>query len=176
MAKNTPALPPLYLAVIMFALGLFVATLIHTGTGVRKESDKAQADSDVLFELNGQAYRAEDLPEPQRDKWRAWRERARDWEKRLIESAALRLYFEETARTEGEDARTVSERMLAVQVSEDEVEAFYNKNRDRFNAPFGALRESIRRALTEHKRQQARDALIEQLSRQGTLTLHARSR
>ena len=169
MSGKKPGLPPYYLAVVMFALGLFVATLIHTGSRAR-DSGRDNAH-DVLFTLNGQPWRAADLPEPQASKWKAFHDQVKDWEYRLITSAALRAWFESVAESEGSTPEAVSKRLLGTEVSDDEVAAFYSANQDQLKAPYSELRDSIRAALVRHREDQNRAALLEKLIREGVLDI-----
>ena len=154
-----------------FALGMFIATLIHTQSPKRQTAPPAFAgeskpDPDMaLFELKGEIYTPATLPdEASRVFGEAWRSALDSYQKGLMRAIVKTIH---SRPAEFEDIISGTD---IGRITDADVERFYEMNAEQMKAPLTAIREELKRALEVNRRAEASTALIRDLVLSGQLT------
>ncbi|OZG74962.1 hypothetical protein BTA51_00745 [Hahella sp. CCB-MM4] len=171
MAKSKLSVPPIYVGIIMFSLGLFVATLLHSGK-LGYSSDTPD-DNDTLFTLMKQSYTVKDLPYPQASAVYALDQDNYEQKVRQVQQAALTLHLDKLARESGKTREEVRNELIDVEpISDDEVSRFYEINKAQISQPFYAIKDALKNALNRDRLGRAEQRLIDDLVSQGLLTVN----
>ncbi len=149
------------IAFFAFVFGSLVSTLIH-----QKNQDPKRHSE--LFSLFNQAYSIETLPDDVADKLAMHLNHSQDKSRRLLEVAAWHAL--EEAFTRGDPKALGFETQLAmISVTDQEVETFWENNRDRIRQPFHEAGTLIRKHLTQEKTRRQLSTMIKQLVDSGEL-------
>ncbi|GAA3971456.1 hypothetical protein [Allohahella marinimesophila] len=154
-----------------FALGMFIATLIHTQSPERQSAPPAFAtealpDPDIaLFELKGIIYTPATLPPEARKVFHdAWRAALEQYQRGLMQSVNI------TLDSRAEEFSELMARVGAKKINDDDVERFYDNNSEQMKAPLSEIRSELKRALEANRRTEASTAVIRELVQAGELT------
>jgi len=171
MAKSKTQIPPLYVGIMMFSLGLLIATLLNSsqpGT-----SDKPQESNEGLFRLFDQNYDIKDLPYPQASAIFSLEQETYEQKVQQLEQAALTLHFDQLAAKDSKTREQIRTELADVEpISDDEVEKFYNINQAQITQPFHAIKDTLKQALNRDRMGRAEQRLIDDLMQKGLLQLH----
>ncbi len=131
----------------------------------------AQAQ-EALFRLDGLDYGREDLPASvQQGLFDADLQRYQA-QRRLAEDGAVEIYLQTQSERSGKPVDALREDLLAVgQPSDQEIEAFYNANRQRIPYGLDQVRDQISGLLRERALLARKSALVEELEVKGELEL-----
>tara|TARA_R100000306_G_C4382613_1_gene147043 strand:+ start:54377 stop:54940 length:564 start_codon:yes stop_codon:yes gene_type:complete len=154
-----------------FALGMFIATLIHTQSPGGQSAPPAFAtetmpDPDLaLFELKGTIYTPATLPPLARKMFQdAWQSALKKYQQGLMQSAQIAV---EARR---EEFRDIFASIGAAEITDDDVDRFYSSNAEQMSMPLEDIRAELKRALEASRRAETSKALIKSLVQSGQLT------
>ncbi|WP_020410629.1 DsbA family protein [Hahella ganghwensis] len=170
MAKSKFSVPPIYVGIIMFALGLFVATLLQSNKlGLNSEPS---TDS-TLFTLMNESYTLKDLPYPQASAVFALDQHSFEQKTQEIQKAALTLHLDKLAKESGQTREEVRNDLIDVEpVSDEEVSRFYETNKAQISQPFYAIKDALKNALNRDRLGRAEQRLIDDLISRGLLSVN----
>ncbi len=171
MAKSKITVPPIYVGIIMFSLGLFVATLLHSGKlGISSDTPK---NDDTLFTLMQQSYTVKDLPYPQASTVYSLDQENYEQKVQQVQRAALTLHLDKLARESGKSREEIRNELIDVEpISDEEVSRFYEINKAQISQPFHAIKDALKNALNRDRLGRAEQRLIDDLVNQGLLTVN----
>ena len=145
--------------VITFVIGLVLgcaSTVVYQQT--------VSGSSSPLLSLDGKAYTLDDLPPTA---GRLFYEIDKEaWERKvqLLSGAAIELFVDRQVADTGESREKVLDGLLNIKVpTEEEINAFYEENRDQLQAPLEQIKDQIRDYLSNRDVQQQRNRLLTQL-------------
>ncbi len=173
MTKGKRSLPPFYIAIICFALGLFIATLLHSGKFLAESPSKQGSHHKIVFTLQNTPYALAELPYAEANALYNLEQQQYDQKLQILRSAALRIHLDNLAAKRGVSRDIIQQELISViPVSDEDVTAFYEANRDRINQPFHQVRDAIRHALERDRANRAQTELVEQLLDAGQIDFH----
>jgi protein-disulfide isomerase len=124
----------------------------------------------TLFRLNGLDYNASDLPPALRQQMFDAYQRYYDAVSAIVRDAAFDVHVAEVAETSGKDPAAVRDELLpAGAIPQAQLQAFYDQNRQRINAPFAQVKGQIAEYLQRARANAAKTAVVAKLSEQGKL-------
>ncbi len=171
MAKSKTQVPPLYIGIIMFSLGLFVATLLNSN--LLDRSDSAKAAPSGLFRLFDQEYDIKDLPYPQASAVYTLEQETYEQKVRQLQQAALILHFDQLATQSGKTRKQIRNELVDVEpISDEEVSEFYDINKEQISQPFYAIKDALKQALNRDRMGRAEQRLVDDLLQKGILQIH----
>lgn len=172
MANTRKPVPLLYVGIITFGLGLFVATLLQSGALGGKGTPEASGTEAPLFELDGQAYQAGDLPFQQASELHQLTSQVAERRQEILRRAAFELHIDKMAAEQGQDRDAVLADLLQVEApAEEDINQFYRANQQRIGRPLHEVKALISDALVQEKQNAVRSELIGWLEKEGRLTL-----
>ncbi len=173
MTQTKRPLPALYIGVVMFAVGLLVATLLHTGPFSRHGTPSPSTTTPAeLFRLDGQPVGIADLPYLYAAELHELELRAGERRIEILREAALDRHLKALAAEQGKPLAEVRAGLLGdLTVSETEIERFFNQNQARIGRPLFEVRDAIANALRTEKESTIHRDLILGLEKQGRLEI-----
>lgn len=175
MTSQRRPFPALYLGIVMFALGLLVATLLHKGPGLSgpsPDADRGDGRDTPLFRLGEKVYTRADLSYGQAAQWHELDSQMRDRQVDILRQAALDAHIRHLAAERGEDPTRLRETLLrAPEPTAEAIERFYSEHRERIGRPLHEVRELIGNALRQDAENRIAQDLINGLVQQGQLAL-----
>ena len=155
---------PIIMMFFAFAFGMILSNLLHTQS-IRSDKKDSQ---ETLFIYRGVEKTQVDMLESDRSKI----ETLNKQKITAIETAALRQHFLDQAKIQNIDVEDVAKQLLHWQpVSDEEVYAFYQQNKQRLNKPFYEVEKHIKLNLEQRQANLARQALLSDLKQKGDLAI-----
>ncbi len=163
MSRSSPHSRPWYFAVAILA---FVAG----------PTNALAIDGAPLFRLDGFDYRLEELsPADRQSIFEADRERYQAV-LRIIDEAVFKVFVEQQAKENSTDPEKVRAKLLQFEPPTDAaVDAFYESNRDRIQAPLEQVRDRIKQFLTQQQMQSRQTEIVEEIKSRGKFELLVRA-
>ncbi|ABC27883.1 Protein-disulfide isomerase [Hahella chejuensis KCTC 2396] len=172
MATQKKPVPALYIGVIMFALGLLIATLLHSAR-FTQGALSAPAAGDSLFTLQGQEYNPEQLQYAEAAALFELEQQVFERKSQILENAALQVHFQNLAKARNVSKEQIRDELIEVKpVTDDEVSQFFEANKQQIQRPFYEIKDAIKDALQKDRIQRAEHGLIENLKKQGQLSIN----
>ncbi|MDG9669125.1 thioredoxin domain-containing protein [Hahella sp. CR1] len=172
MATQKKPVPALYIGVIMFALGLLIATLLHSAR-FSQGALSAPTAGDSLFTLQGEEYTPEQLPYAEAAALFELEQQVFERKSQILENAALQVHFQNLAKARNVSKEQVRNELIEIKpVTDEEVSQFFEANKQQIQRPFYEIKDAIKDALQKDRLQRAEHDLIASLKKQGQLSLH----
>lgn len=174
MSSTTRSIPAFYIGVVMFAIGLLVATLLHSGPFANKGSGGKPENGSAtgLFKLDGEVVTITDLSYVYAADLHELETRAAERKVQILRQAALDLHLRKLAAEQGKPAVEVQSALMGnLPVTEEEINQFYNDNQARIGRPLFEVKEAIGNALKQEKENVISQELISGLEQQGKLEI-----
>ena len=166
------SIPPIYVGIMAFALGLLIATLLNTRQ--EKDSTHSSENREALFTLQNTSYFAKDLPYTFANNLYQLEHDYFFKKQDLMKQAAFEIHLNQLAEEKGAPRdEIVAELVPSAPISDEELSEFYEKNKDQIRQPFYKIKEALRNALANDKKRQAEMQLIDQLVALGQLSIQS---
>jgi hypothetical protein len=166
MAKQSPIQRTQFIMMFFaFAFGMALSSLLtHYG----QQKAVAEEPEEILFIYRGiEKYQADVIEEDRKKLHAVAREKYQ-----IVENASLRQYFlDEAHKNQVPVAELIKRSMPWEAVSDEDVTAFYEKNKQTLNKPLTELDQQIRKHLEQQRIKAARRHLLDDLMRRGDLVL-----
>lgn len=172
MSSSRRPIPALYIGIVMFAIGLFVATLLHSGRGLQQTTDPASenAAEAPLFRLDGDSVTRSSLSFAYASELHALDVQMEERRRQVLRLAAFDEYLEKQAGGDVDKMARLKADILDVPPpTEDEVRRFYEANSDRIGKPLEDVQAIIASALQQERSQKVRNEMVSWLESEGRL-------
>ena len=124
------------------------------------------AFGEALFKFKGKTFDSSKLDPKHKLKYYEAEAEFYQHREKIIQEAALDLYFEALAKKKGKTAGSLrSEHLQGSAPTEADLKAFYDKNRNKIPYPFEQVKSQITRFVAEEKRQKKRTEIIDKLKK-----------
>jgi len=171
MARARKAIPPFYIGMITFSLGLFIATLLYSGSNGEPTEDVK--NSDGLFVLQGESYGIQDLSYTAANALYQLEQEYFEQKISLLERAALYLHLDKLAAKRDVTRQTIRNELVSIApITEQEVAKFYEDNQQQLTQPYFQVKSAIQQALQRDRLHQADQQLIDKLKQAGQLSFN----
>ena len=158
-------MPYKYTLSLATLLSLISASVIATDTQL---STKITAVDAPLFSLNGKVYKEKDLQPRFQQALHSIELQMSENKEQVLEQAMLENHFSIIAKNTKRPVEDVVNDLLKVEsITDDQVEAFYEKFKDRIGAPLKEIEPKIRETLEERQRQEKIKSLTSELKNKG---------
>lgn len=170
MAETRRSIPALYIGIVMFALGLLVATLLHSGAGGEAGNGETMQEDSVAFILDEEPVLESELAYAYSSELHQLAAKAQEHRIGILKLAAFDHHLITQSGGDAEKVEQMKRELLqAAPPSESDIQAFYDQNRERINQPLDSVRDIIANALQQERSRNVRAELIEQLEKEGRL-------
>lgn len=147
-----------------FAFGMILSNLLNQ----QSQTTSSKAKQEVLFLYKGIEKTENDIAETDKIKIIELNQS----KVRLIENVALRHLFLEEAKKQNISQEEAADKLLNfLAATDEEVNQFYETNKDLIQKPFFEVRDVIKKQLDLIKAKDARRALINDLKQKGDLAI-----
>ena len=150
-----------------FALGmLMAATIINANKGPSTDA------ASELIHYKGSSYTLSDLPTSVAMPYYEMEHEHFEKQRAFLEEAVIQLVAAEQAKKENISEEKAIEKLLTVTPpSEEEVNNFFEANKDRISKPFYEIKADITQYLTQQKEREKRLELLAELEQKGDFSL-----
>jgi len=172
--QKKKSIPPIYVGFVMFSLGLFVATLLNTGSLSGSDESSESPAATTLFRLQGEDYELPTLSYAAANALYQLEQNHHEEKMAILKRAALHQHLDNLAAKRGVSRNTIREELITTPaITDDHAAEFYEANRAQISQPYFQVKEAIKEALERNRIHQADRELIDMLEQAGRVTFYS---
>ncbi|MGY0217600.1 DsbA family protein [Endozoicomonadaceae bacterium StTr2] len=142
-----------------FGLGVLLTMAVDTVLDAAEP-----AEEQPLFEFDGKNLTRHDLPPGYAEAWFGIEKQAYEHKKTVIGHAVRDMYLEKIMAEHGLDRQeALAKAMPQAEVTEEEMQRFYEQNKEQIQAPYESVKPRIQQYLMKSRSQEAEQLLLEKL-------------
>ncbi|MFD2231621.1 DsbA family protein [Alkalimarinus sediminis] len=155
-----------------FAFAAFAFGMLISATIMNASKSPSEEQSEALISYKGSDYTLSDLPSSVAMPYYEMEHEHFDKQRAFMEEAVLQLVAAEKAKQDNISEREALEQLLTITPpSEDEINGFFEANKDRISKPLYEIKDDISQYLTQQKVREKRFAVLGELESKGDFAL-----